>query len=370
MAEQNESTPQQGATRDGDVVSQVSALLDAEVNDMPIKQEAKPDKKVPKSKQDLETELPPIDESNEEDEGEEEHNEDEPQEPDEIEEGDLTWAKALGIDEKQLVLDDDGEFAGVKVKVDGKISIVKLPDLIASYQSNKSNTLKSQTLAEDRKQLDEKRVSLLQEYSKKIKDAEALTSYLETSMTEEYQGIDWQSLRYSNPAEYAAMVQDYNLKTAHIKQIKDAILEVNNEENQKFVGESQQKTQQFIQGQVEKAIENNPAWNDAKVMRKALVEMQNFIGEAYGFTSEEFADIKDARILELIKDAHKYRSGVKIADKKLEKKVAKYQKPIGTSTKKISKLEQLKKAAKQTTGYAQRDAQRDAVTELLFGGSD
>ena len=371
MAEQTTTT----SNRPGEAsnpVDQISALLMGD--DKPeVKQETKP--AVPKSKpKDTSKELPPTDESTEDDEEEQEdetdgEKEDDGESEESVEEDsdeEVTWAKVLGVDEKQVVLDDKGDFAGVNVKVDGKVSTIPLPDLIAGYQSNKSNTNKSKAIAEERKQLDTVKQQVIQEYSKKIQDAESLTKYLEESAIKDFQGIDWNSLRYQNPAEYAALVADYNLRTEEIGKIKGAIDTVKNEEGSKMNQEVQQRTQQFVQEQVAKVIDNNPQWADKKALKKGLEEIQTFIDERYGFSKEEFAAIQDARIIEVLKDAQKYHQGKTVATKKLEKKVPKFQKPTGNQGKTLSKLDKLTKAAKESKGYGQRQAQTDAVAELLF----
>jgi hypothetical protein len=368
MAELETTTSTEGETRPGEAsrnaVDKVTDLLSGLMSgaDDTVKTEPKVEKKLPKVQDDDVLDVEGEDDTS--------SNEDEPQEPDEVEDdGEVTWASTLGLDAKQVVLDDKGDFAGVNVKVDGKVSTIPLADLVAGYQSNKSNTNKSQTIAEERKQLESVKQQVLEEYSKKLKDAEALTAYLENSMTKEYQGIDWNSLRYQNPAEYAALVQDYNIRTSEIEKIKGAIKTVSDEEAKKMNGEFQQNVANFVQTQVEKVIENNPQWADKKVLEKALSSMQTFCDETYGFSKEEFADIRDARIIEVLKDAQKYRQGKQIASNKIEKKVTKFIKPTGSGVKTQSKLEKLTKIAKETKGYAQKEAQRDAVAELFLNNS-
>jgi hypothetical protein len=372
MNEINVTTESQPVKAAGSVTDQISALLMEEQSPAQpeVKKEPKAAKpKAPESKPDL----PPSEDSMDSDEDEEGN--DEPGEPDEIEEselpdnedeeGDTTWSKVLGVPEDKVVLDDEGDFAGFKIKVDGKVEVVPASDLIAGYQNNKSNTQKSKALAEERKQLETKKQEVLQEYGTKIKDAEALTTYLESALVKEYQGIDWNSLRYQNPGEYAALVQDYNIRVDEIQKIKTATETVKQQEQEKYQQEFGQKTQAYIQEQVQQAIEKHPEWQDTKKFKAALGDMQNFVTETYGFSPAEFADVKDARILDLILDAKKYRAGKTIAEKKLAKPVAKFQKPTGKSQAQKTKLEQLTGKAKASSGYAQHAAQTDAVAELL-----
>jgi len=361
-----DSTPQ--AT--GSVTDQISALLMGEESSQPEKKEPKASKpKAPESEPDL----PPSEDSMDSDEDEEVGDVDAPVDIDETDEtdtededeGDATWSKVLGVPEDKVVLDDDGEFAGFKIKVDGKVEVVPAADLIAGFQNNKSNTQKSKAIAEEKKQLEAHKTQLLQEYGNKIKDAEALTTYLENSLVKEYQGVDWNSLRYSNPGEYAALVQDYNIRVDEIQKIKTATDTVKQQETEKYQQEFGQRTQAYIQEQVQQAIEKHPEWQDTKKFKAALSDMQNFVSDTYGFSAKEFADVKDARILDLILDAKKYRAGKTVAEQKLAKPVGKFQKPTGQVKATKSKLEQLTSKAKASSGYAKHAAETDAVAELL-----
>jgi hypothetical protein len=185
----------------------------------------------------------------------------------------------------------------------------------------------------------------------------------------EFQGVDWEQLRYSNPAEYAAMVQDFQMRQAELDRIKNAVYAEQSEEQQKLQGQSQAQMNEYLQAQVEKVIEKNPAWAKPEVFKKALGEFEEFIEEAYGFSKGDFANIQDARIFEVLKDAKAYREGKKIADKKVSKAVPKFQKPTGTPVRKKSKLEILTQQAKNAKNTsAKRDLQTSAIAELLLNG--
>lgn len=292
---------------------------------------------------------------------------DENTEKDTNEEEEVTWGKILGIDDQHLVLDEEGNFTGIKTKVNGKVENVDLPTLLKGYQDNKSNTVKSKKLAEERNLLVTEKTNILNEYQEKIKAADALVKYLENTTLKEYQNIDWDRFKAENPAEYAAAVIDYQLKASELEKVKEAINMVNNEETVKFQKEATERERQFVASQVEKAVEDNPEWADKKIFKSALENMAMFLNEKYGFSIQEFAEVKDARILKLIKDAQKYHDGVKVAEKKIPKNVAKFQKTISRQSKPETKLQKLINSAKTSTGRAQKSAQVDAVTELIFG---
>jgi hypothetical protein len=373
MSEINVTTDSTPAAT-GSVTDQISALLMEDQAPQPeVKKEPKAAKpKAPESKPDLPPSEDSMDSDYDEEGNEEDDQESDSSQQDEMQEdneedaeGEATWSKALGVPDDKVVLDDDGEFAGFKIKVDGKVEVIPTADLIAGFQNNKSNTQKSKALAEDKKNFEAQKMQTLQEYGTKIKDAEALTTYLETSLVKEYQGVDWNSLRYSNPGEYAALVQDYNIRVDEIQKIKTATDTVKQQETEKYQQEFGQRTQAYIQDQVQQAIERHPEWQDTNKFKAALGDMQNFVSETYGFSAQEFADVKDARILDLILDAKKYRAGKTVAEKKLAKPVGKFQKPTGQVKATKTKLEQLTSKAKASSGYAKHAAETDAVAELL-----
>ena len=277
----------------------------------------------------------------------------------------VTWAATLGIDDKDVALDDDGNLVGFNTKVDGKTTTVSTKDLIAGWQTNKSNTRKSQELAEQRKEFETLKNQAAQEYIKKLDAADKLTNHLKASFVKEYQQIDWNMLRVQNPGEYAAAVQDFNMRNAELEQIL-SVVDVEKQELQNAQLEEQKAAfNSYLQDEAKKIVERNPTWSKPEVFKKAITEMSDFCLEAYGFTQQEFSNIQDSRMLEVVKDAMKYRKNVKEAKTKLDVQVPKFQKTKNGSTAPKSKLEKLVSTAKNTKGYSQKAAQTDAVAELL-----
>lgn len=355
-----------------DKISQMAQILMGE--------DEAPAKKAPPKKQDDKEGSTQSESSNEEgetDEGETDESEEEGEENGEegeeedadAQEEELSWGKVLGIDESKIALSDDGEILGINVKIDGKIDTVPVSDLIAGYQTNKSNTNKAQNLAAERKQFEEARHSVAVEYQQKLDEVQKLTGHLENNLLKEFQGINWEQLRYANPAEYAAMVQDFQLRQNEIERVKSAIETERSVEQQKLQGQSQAQMNEYLKTQVEKVIEKNPTWAKPEVFKKALGEFETFIEEAYGFSKGDFANIQDARIFEVLKDAKAYREGKKVAENKITKPVPKFQKSSGKPVRKKTKLEILTQQAKNAKNTsAKRDLQTSAIAELLLNG--
>ena len=286
------------------------------------------------------------------------------------EDGELTWGKALGIDESKVVLDDEGNFKGFKTKVDDVETIVPVKDLIAGWQNNKSNTVKSQAIAAERREFEQVRDTVVNVYTKKLDDVSKLQTFMEQSMMKDFQGVNWEQLRHENPGEYAAMVQDFQLKQAEISNITSAIESERALEQENMTAAQREASNNYMKGQVAKVLENNPTWAKPEVFKKTLAEFETFINDAYGFSKEDFANIQDARIFEVLKDAKKYREGKTVAEKKITAPVAKFMKSSGATKKpQLSKLERLTKLAKsERPGPRKRDLESSAIAELLLGG--
>ena len=279
---------------------------------------------------------------------------------------DLTWAKALGVDDSMIVLDDDGNFKGVKVQVDGEPEVVDLKTALEGFRFNRHNTQTSQKLAEEKKQLEAIRQASFSELNQKFTEAAKLTEYLDSKLLGEF-NIDWQHLRATDPAEYAARVQDYQLKQAEIQQLKGAIGQ--ELEQQQAILQQQQAAQMqaYVQDQLQQLLTDVPEWQDKAKMTADFDAMAS-IAESYGFSRSEFDNVMDARMIKVLKDAMAYRNGKTVAEKKLEKPLPKFIKSTNTApSKATSKLDKLVKASQKAEGYNKSKLQDAAINELLSG---
>lgn len=281
---------------------------------------------------------------------------------------DTTWEKVLGVEEGQLTYDDEGNITGINVKVDGESSTVKVKDLIAGYQINKSLTQRSQAFAEERKIFESQAKLVAEDYKAKLENVDVITNYLSKKLVSEFEGIDWNRLRVENPAEYAAARHDYATRASELQEAQAAILDEKRMMEEKHGQQSIQARQAFLQSQRNVMLEKNPSWANPEVFQKDMDGIKSFLSNQYGFTNDDFATVVDARLIELVKDAKKFRDGVKVAEKKVAKPVPKFQKSVGKKAKSVSKLDKLTKAAKSASGANKRVAQADAIAELLTGG--
>jgi len=286
----------------------------------------------------------------------------------EEEDSEQSWETVLDVDDGQLNYDDEGNIAGINVKVNDQSETVGMKDLIAGYQSNKSNTQKSQAIAEQRKEFDAGLKQVQQDYASKLENVEQLTNYLGNKLVQDFDGVNWEQLRVENPAEYAAMKQDYSQRASELKTAQDAILQEKQTGLQQRHQQDQQARQAHLVEQRDKMLISNPTWNNEETYKSDMGNIKSFAGNQYGFNDNDFNNVSDARIIEVLKDAMAYRNGVKTATDKQKKPVPKFQKSKRVGTKKVSQLDKLTKKAGKARGGRKRAAQTDAIAELLLGG--
>lgn len=279
-----------------------------------------------------------------------------------------SWASALGVADDKVVTDDAGNLVGLNVKVDGVVSTVGVKDLIAGYQTTQDYTRKTQALSNERKEFEAERTRVLQEYTTRLGDVERLTEMLYKQTVQPFERIDWNHLRNENPAEYAALIQDYHLKQGEFKQMMGAIQQDKNLALEASAAEQNQRKAAFVQKNADRLISMYPEWADKAVAGEAFSKMADFAESTYGFSKDEFAEIIDARAIGVLMDAMKFHQGKKIVDKAKLKTLPKFQSGKKAAVKRMTKLDQLTKRAQSARGAQKRVAQADAISELLLNG--
>jgi len=297
-----------------------------------------------------------------------EEDESEPTEAIDLDEYQQVLADSLGLEPEQLKVNEGGEVT-VTTKVDGVTETHTLPDLVKGFQTNKHNTQKSQALAEERREFEKLVQEKAQQIEQTLEQNTALAGMLEQELLSEYEGIDWNQLKMTDPGEYAALKTDMTERYQRIQGMKGQL----EQQREALMAEQQQKMdeqqQEYLKAQYEKMLANNPAWQDQEVLKRDMNGLKEFASNAYGFSDEDFKRVTDARLIELLKDAKAYRDGSKFAEKKVVQK-PKFKKATKQRPKapKLTKLDKLTKMAKSAKGANKRKAQTDAIAELLLKG--
>ena len=243
------------------------------------------------------------------------------------EDDDQTLAAALGLPEDALEYDDEGNVVFNAV-IDGEATKVKMQDLVKSYQLEGHVNKKSMQLESDRREFETTRDKAYDHLTQKITVANNLIGAVEQQLIGELKNIDWDTLRATDPAEWAATRQYYTERVQWLEQLKTQTGSMQN-----GLTEEQQKAQQdkynaFMQGEVQKMIQDNPAWKDQAVMAKEVGEVGKFLVDKYGFTPDEIANHMDARMMRMVRDAMQFANGKDtLKTKKVPDNVPKFRTP-------------------------------------------
>ena len=353
MTEMTTPTAQEApAANVGSVEDQIANLLSGE----PEQDEAE---------QTSVTEDTPADDESDEEQAEADGDDDDSEaEESDSEESEKSLHEYMGLDPDQVVENEEtGEFS-VVINVNGEKSTATMREVLAGYQTQKYNTHKSQELSRERKEFEEVAEGKVTEIKQHLELNQALTTKLHEQLMAEFNQTDWDNLRNIDPAEYAARKHDAEARFGQLQRVHQEISQMREYQSQQADNERNHYASIALQGQAEQMLDNNPTWRDPSVHKKATVEIRTFLENTYNFNDTDMAGISDARAIALIQDAKAYREGRKVAEKRTIK-APKLQKSKRTSGPKDSKLQKLTRDAKAATGSNRRDAQDNAIAELL-----
>lgn len=233
-------------------------------------------------------------------------------------------AALLGLDESQLDIDEEGKIIA-KTKIDGQEGTAKLADLIKSHQLEGHLNKQNMEVVEQRKRLEQQQQQFQEEANAKLKQLGDSLSLAFNQLNYEFQNVDWNSLKQTDPAQYSVLRQEFEDRQAQINYAYQ------NLEQNKLT----QREQMREQG-VKNLLNAIPEWQDAEAREKGRIELKNGLSKHYGYSEKELAlaidqgmDFSglDHRLYLMARDALKYRE---LQDKKPEitKKVNKSVKTV------------------------------------------
>ena len=296
------------------------------------------------------------------DEHEESHDQDDYDDDDGLE----ALASELGLDGDRLTLSEDGEVL-VKLKVNGRDETVDLKEAIAGTQFSKANDEKARMLAEERKTFESERQQVAQAYQAQIQQMQGLGEMLQSKLNQEFQSVDWDALRVSDPAEWVAKQQEFQQRNAELQQAGQMVGQRMREQQEQMERFEAEQRQQILKVERQLMIDTNPEWVDEDRMKNDLGEIIEY-ARSSGFTDEELSEVILSRHVNTLKKAMLYDKGQTVAQKKTKKpprmQRASNGRFVGKKTSRVNKLVERAKAAR---GANKRDAQADAVAALLMG---
>lgn len=240
------------------------------------------------------------------------------------------FAELVGVDEGAVVVSDDG--LKFKTKVDGEEGEVSLRDLIKSYQLEGHVNKRSMELAEQRKAIEAERDQARQAYEQRIQQAESLVQSVEQSLLAEYNAINWQELRETDPAEFAAKRQEFAERAQGIEQAKAQTAQGRAELTQEQQRQHQERLQAHLQKEAQALYEKLPEWTDEGKRSEEQGAIRDYL-KGLGYNDQEIAQAYDHRLILMARDAMQYRK-MRQAKPTIEKKVTKAPRVVKPGAKK------------------------------------
>ena len=362
------SNPQHEGER-GNTVDQVAELLMAD--EPTVEDEVKKEEAVHRPNDD---DL--VDDSEESEVVEAQESDDEIEDPEtddsneletEDDDGLAALASELGLDADKLTLSEDGEIL-INLKVNGKTEQVDLKEAIAGTQFHKANDEKARVLAEERKNFESERAQVAESYQQQLQQIRGLGEMLQQKLMQDFQGIDWDRLRVTDPGEWTAKQREFEIRNQELQQAGQMLgQQMRAEQEQQSQQEAQQRAA-ILQSEREQMIEHNPSWRDEEKMKGDLTKIVEY-AKSTGFSDDELQDVIYSRHVEVLKKAMLYDQGKTVADKKVKQppRVQRASNGRFVKQKSGSKVQKLIERAQTAKGANKRDAQADAVAAMLMG---
>ena len=194
-------------------------------------------------------------------------------------------------------------------------------------------TKKTQTLAQERKALEEAKAQLeAQRYN--IKQADDETKKLESTLyaaeikLATYEDIDWQAYLQQNPVE----AQKHYIQYQQLKDARQTIAKSLTEREQARQEAYQSTSKEKLQKAKEELLQQIPSWDNVKesVVQNALTK--------YGFSKDDVEVASyDSRVAKMMIDAEKWNRYTALRDEKNGKTTLDHNKPIKSVGKPSSK---------------------------------
>lgn len=180
-------------------------------------------------------------------------------------------SKYLGIDETALDVDESGQLS-LKTKVDGQEGKAKLADLITSYQLRAHLDNETRAVAEQRKAIQAQFAEMERAVQARAEQIETLANVAQNELMRQFQGIDWQTLRATDPAEYAALSHDFQVRQGQIA----AVLQATQAQKQQNDAARQQEVMSSLENEARALPALIPEWSDSAIAERERGEIREW----------------------------------------------------------------------------------------------
>lgn len=276
-------------------------------------------------------------------------------------------AAMLGLEESDLVVDDQGGLS-FHAKVDGEVQSVALGDLRDSYQLRRTAEQRLSKLGDERKAFETERTDALQKLNSQAETMAQAIGVIENEYASQWAGVDWGKLREEDPTTYSLQRTDFDDRKRRLNDYKQQYNQHMQAVHQRQVLTHQETLQEGI-GKLQEIFSGPdfakaPTWDDGAKQELAKFMLSEGIPEQMLATTEVWQAFRWAR------EAMLYRQ-MKVASEASLKKVVKLPKvtkPGTPTTKQQAKRSKLKDArARQRKEGGTVNATAERISSILRG---
>lgn len=256
----------------------------------------------------------------------------------------------------EVPIDDLMGKVKARVKVAGEEREVTLKELRDGYQMESDYRRKTSELSEQRKAFEAERDRAVNEINARFNESQQITGFLEEQLMGEYNSVNWNELRATNPAEFAALKQEYNDRYNQIQIVKANAARHLQAQQAEMEQRDMTALQTMLTEESQKLQSAVPDFADETKAKALKGQLRDYL-KSYGYNDQEIANVYDHRHVMILRDAMAYRA-MQSKKPELTKKIVnlpKMQKPGAAKSKQEIKSERMnqKLAKLRKTGNVQ-----------------
>jgi hypothetical protein len=292
-----------------------------------------------------------------------------PQEPVEAAEAPTEATEAPKADPEEQTLSTLSELAehlevdpaelynlSVSVNQDGEALPVTLGELKDRFQSSDRLDKQAKEAQAAREAFEAETTQARQKFEHDVRVAARLVDNLSTTLTQEYQSIDWQGLREEDPAGWAAKRQEFTERQAQIQSAQREVGEAAHRHQAEQQMLMQQQQAQTLETERAALLDAIPEWQMPDKAKSGMDDLRGYLRET-GWTDGEIDSASDHRSIVLARKAMLYDREVKTANAEQKRVV------------RIGKR-QIKPGAKQDPAQSQRDGIKAEMASFRKSGGN
>jgi hypothetical protein len=220
-------------------------------------------------------------------------------------------AQFLGIDESMVDVDEAGQPV-FKTKIDGKEQPAKFSDFLKNHQltGHAENRVREVAQREAALQTrlqeaDQQLQARFQQFDAGLQEVAQLTQVAQEELQREFQAIDWNTLRHTDPGEFAAKQQEFQNRNARLQNVYGTL---NQKRAQALEAAKEQQAalqEKAFESEAQRLVTVIPEWKDSAVGDRERAAIKQWV-ESSAPNLARAGNMANADYIGVVRQAWKY----------------------------------------------------------------